>query len=181
MHHCSLIRPRPDRPDLLHWPVGMRAHLLVDADNQSPHVGRCVCRFLVDQGLSIQRAVVACNDRGGSFSPSVQWMGWLRQDFRVASLESITTPIRKDAADVRLVMQIAAYVHRPPDQTLVVILSRDGLLLESARILAEQGVPVIAAMNNRPALPQDTVFPQIQVDLKKSRLEERRMRRFNSA
>jgi hypothetical protein len=56
-------------------------------------------------------------------------------------------PIRKQSADVRLMFELAVVYHRSPNpQTLIVIVSRDDLLLAAAEALNSLGHSVLVAI-----------------------------------
>ncbi|WP_081630744.1 NYN domain-containing protein [Thioalkalivibrio sp. ALE16] len=162
-HGCSIVTPPGCSKKGVLGPKGRQVDLFVDADNQSCLAGWAVCSFLQAHGHQIRRAVIAGNAIGRKQNHG--WRGWLK-DFDVPEVETFSVPVRKDSADVRLILALGTYMEHPPGpDTLVLVLSRDNVLVETARVLSDSGVAVMVACNRQPSLPQNTQVPVLAVDL----------------
>lgn len=137
-----------------------RAHLFIDADNQSPSLAKPLMRFLANVGLGTAHIFIAGNGSGDRGN------GWQSALDEVSLDLPVTThkaPMRKQSADVRLLFELAPFYHREPDTVAVVlIVSRDDLLLAAAEALHSQGHKVLVAVGAAaPALPLASELPVV--------------------
>lgn len=120
--------------------------LFIDADNQSPALAAPLARFLSSIGREATHAIVAGNSAG------VRVGAW--QQALIAALPGIdvqchVAPLRKQSADVRLMFELARVFHGEPDpSTLILVLSRDDLLLAATECLVTSGHHAMVAVGH---------------------------------
>lgn len=129
-----------------------RTLLFVDADNQAPALVRPLLRFIGNVGREVSGAIVAGNGSGDRLRA---WEVALSDAVPDASIRSHVAPMRKQSADVRLMFELATLYHGQPDSSLlVVVVSRDDLLLAAAECLSALGHNVLIAVGaSSPATP----------------------------
>lgn len=121
-----------------------RTFLFVDADNQLPTLAPSLSRFLKTIAGQCERAIVAGNAMGERVK---NWKSKLSEHFPGVEISCHLAPIRKQSADVRLMFELARFFHDQPDSAiLLVILSRDDLLVAAAECLVERGQNVMVAV-----------------------------------
>ncbi len=126
-----------------------RTQVFVDADNQPPALGGVLSRFLGTIDRAGGHVLISGNGSGDRIQ---HWEHALRNGNTDFAIDCHRAPLRKQSADVRLMFELAAFYHGQPDpDALIVIVSRDELLLAAAESLAERGhrtMVVIAASPN---------------------------------
>lgn len=137
-----------------------RTHVFVDADNQSPALATALLRFLASIGRGVAGATVAGN---GSGDRVMAWQRALSQAAPGGVMTTHVAPMRKQSADVRLMFELARLYHGQPDPALlVVVVSRDELLLAAAECLSAQGHHVLLSVGaSSPAMPLVTDVPVV--------------------
>ncbi len=111
--------------------------LFVDADNQAPILASTLTRFLKTIGRDSATAIVAGNGVGDRVK---NWESALKEALPAIEVFCHVTPPRKQSADVRLMFELAAFYHGQPDPSvMLVIFSRDGLLVAATECLAQRG------------------------------------------
>lgn len=111
--------------------------LFIDADNQPPALMPALSRFLASIGRKGTRAVVAGNGVGDKVRG---WESALEAAMPGIEVCCHVAPVRKQSADARLLFELAPYYHGEPDPSqLVMLLSRDDLLIAAAECLAARG------------------------------------------
>jgi hypothetical protein len=111
--------------------------LFVDADNQAPILASTLTRFLKTIGRDSAKAIVAGNGVGDRVK---NWGLALKEALPPIEVFCHVTPPRKQSADVRLMFELAAFYHGKPDPSvLLVIFSRDDLLVAATECLAQRG------------------------------------------
>lgn len=140
------------------------AMVFVDADNQSPTLAKPLLRFLSGIGHSTGRIFIAGNGSGDRVNA---WQTALEDINPNVQLAAHVTPMRKQSADVRLVFELATLYHSQPDpQILVLIVSRDDLLLAAAELLNAQGLHVLITVgSSTPATLLTTELPVVVLPL----------------
>lgn len=114
-----------------------RTVLFVDADNQPPTLAAALGRFLATIGRSCTRAIVSGNGVGDRVHG---WQHAIEDAFPGIEVHCHVAPVRKQSADARLLFELAPYYHADPDPSLLlVVLSRDDLLVAAAEGLAGRG------------------------------------------
>ena len=133
-----------------------RTFLFVDADNQLPTLAPSLSRFLKTIAGQCERAIVAGNAMGERVK---NWESKLSEHFPGVEVSCHLAPVRKQSADVRLMFELARFFHDQPDSAiLLVILSRDDLLVAAAECLVERGqnvMVVVGPMANGNSLVTD--------------------------
>jgi hypothetical protein len=137
-----------------------RTHVFIDADNQSPTLAPALFRFLASVGRSLGGATIAGNGSGDRVKG---WEKALSQTTPHVPMTTHVAPMRKQSADVRLMFELAKLYHGQPDpDLLLVVVSRDDLLLAAAECLNAQGHKVLLAVGaSSPAMPLVTDLPVV--------------------
>lgn len=118
--------------------------LFVDADNQAPILALTLTNFLKTIGRTAASAIVAGNGVGDRVK---NWESSLREALPGIEVTCHVTPLRKQSADVRLMFELATFYHGEPDPSvLLVVFSRDDLLLAASECLVQCGHNVIIAV-----------------------------------
>ncbi len=131
----------PSRTDPDRRPV---AALYIDADNQSAQsAADLIALFREDLGIQQLRAVIAGNNSGRQIQ---LWADELAAAAPGIEAIALDCPSRKNAADLALIMELGANLagHRR-DGDLVVVVSRDDLLVGAAERAKSQGCRALAA------------------------------------
>jgi hypothetical protein len=128
--------------------------LFVDADNQSPILASTLTRFLKSIGRNSAKAIVAGNDVGDRVN---SWESALKEALPDIEVSCHVAPPRKQSADVRLMFELARFYHgQPATSELLVVISRDDLLVAATECLVQRGhnamIVVGAASNGTPLL-----------------------------
>lgn len=130
--------------------------LFVDADNQPSILASSLARFLRTIGRTSAKAIVAGNGMGDRVR---NWESALSEALPDVEVTCHVAPLRKQSADVRLMFELAPYYHGQPDTSvLIVIFSRDDLLVAAAECLVQRGLNVmivVGAAANGTALVTD--------------------------
>ncbi|MCK9260141.1 MAG: NYN domain-containing protein [Azoarcus sp.] len=121
-----------------------RTLLFVDADNQSPALVAPLARVFKSFGRSCTQAIVAGNGKGDRVRG---WEQALQCEMPGVEVRCHVAPVRKQSADVRLMFELAAVHYGEADPaTLIVVVSRDDLLVAATEYLASQGHTVLIAL-----------------------------------
>lgn len=121
-----------------------RTLLFIDADNQPPTLATPTARLLKTLARDNVRAVVAGNGVGDRVQ---NWEHALRESIPDVDVCCHVAPARKQAADVRLMFELGSFFHGGPDPaTLILVLSRDDLLLAAIECLVERGHSAMIAV-----------------------------------
>jgi len=121
-----------------------RTLLFVDADNQSPALVAPLARVFKSFGRSCSQAIVAGNGKGDRVRG---WEQALQTEMPGVEVRCHVAPVRKQSADVRLMFELAAVHYGEADPaTLIVVVSRDDLLVAATEYLASQGHNVLIAL-----------------------------------
>lgn len=128
--------------------------VFIDADNQPPALAAPLSRFLSSLGRDVSRVIVAGNGAGDRVRGWEQALLAARPEVDV---RCHIAPMRKQSADVRLMFELAPFYHREPDpSTLILVLSRDDLLLAATECLAAKGhnamIAVGGSVNGTPVV-----------------------------
>lgn len=136
------------------------ALVFVDADNQTPALAKPLLRFLASIGHRAGRVFVAGN---GSGDRVTSWETALSEIHPDVQIFAHVAPMRKQSADVRLMFELATLYHgRPNPQAVILIVSRDDLLLAAAEALNAQGHHVLITVGaSAPAVPLATELPVV--------------------
>lgn len=130
--------------------------LFVDADNQAPILASTLTRFLKTIGRNSAKAIVAGNGVGDRVK---NWESALREALPDIEVSCHVAPPRKQSADVRLMFELAPFYHGQPDHSvLLVVFSRDDLLVAATECLVERGhnaMIVVGATSNGASLLTD--------------------------
>jgi hypothetical protein len=130
--------------------------LFIDADNQAPILATTLTRFLKTIGRTSAKAIVAGNGVGDRVK---QWETSLKDALPDIDVSCHVAPLRKQSADVRLMFELAQYYHGQPDPAvLLVVLSRDDLLVAAAECLVQRGhnaMIVLGSASNGSSLVTD--------------------------
>lgn len=140
------------------------ALVFVDADNQSPALAKPLLQFLSGIRHTTARIFIAGNGSGDRVSG---WQAVLRDINPSAHVTTHVAPMRKQSADVRLMFELATLYHAQPDsRILVLIVSRDDLLLAAAESLSALGHHVLLTVgSSTPATPLTTELPVVVLPL----------------
>lgn len=118
--------------------------LFVDADNQTPILASTLTRFLKTIGRGSTKAIIAGNGVGDRVK---NWESALKNACPDIEVLSHVAPLRKQSADVRLMFELAPFYHGQSDPSvLLVIFSRDDLLVAAAECLMQKGLNVMIAL-----------------------------------
>jgi len=141
--------------------------LFVDADNQAPILASTLTRFLKTIGRESAKAIVAGNGVGDRVK---NWELALKEARPDIEVSCHVAPPRKQSADVRLMFELAPFYHGQPDAAvLLVIFSRDDLLVAAAECLVQKGhnaMVVVGSACNGSSLVTDVpvvVLPSPQI------------------
>jgi len=130
--------------------------LFVDADNQAPILAITLTRFLKTIGRTSAKAIVAGNGVGDRVK---NWETALKEALPDIEVSCHVAPLRKQSADVRLMFELAPFYHGQPDPTvLLVVFSRDDLLVAAAECLVQRGhnaMIVVGSASNGTSLVTD--------------------------
>lgn len=130
--------------------------LFVDADNQAPILASTLTRFLKTIGRTSAKAIVAGNGVGDRVK---NWEIALKEALPDIEVTCHVAPLRKQSADVRLMFELAPFYHGQPDPTvLLVVFSRDDLLVAAAECLVQRGhnaMILVGSASNGPSLITD--------------------------
>lgn len=111
--------------------------LFIDADNQAPILASTLTRFLKTIGRNSAKAIIAGNGVGDRVK---NWESTLKEALPDIELSCHVAPLRKQSADVRLMFELAPFYHGQPDTSvLLVVVSRDDLLVAAAECLVQRG------------------------------------------
>lgn len=122
--------------------------LFVDADNQAPILAPTLTRFLKTIGRDSAKAIVAGNGAGDRVK---NWESALKEALPTIEVSCHVTPPRKQSADVWLMFELAAHFHGQPDPSvLLVIFSRDDLLVAATECLAQRGHHAMIVVGSAP-------------------------------
>lgn len=111
--------------------------VFIDADNQPPALAAPLAKFLASMGRDVGRIIVAGNSSGDRVRG---WEQALLTALPGTEVQCHVAPLRKQSADVRLMFELAPFYHRDPDPaTLILVLSRDDLLLAATECLVAKG------------------------------------------
>lgn len=148
-----------------------RAMVFVDADNQSPTLAGPLLRFLSAIGYHSGRVFIAGNGSGDRVNA---WQAALEGGKPTFELVARVTSMRKQSADVHLVFELARFYHRQPDsKTLILIVSRDDLLLAAAESLSAEGHQVLVAVGSAtPAIPLTTEMAVVVLPLPQTSVQQ---------
>ncbi|PKO51868.1 MAG: hypothetical protein CVU28_10855, partial [Betaproteobacteria bacterium HGW-Betaproteobacteria-21] len=125
--------------------------IFVDADNQSPVLVAPLTRFFKAMGRNCTQAIVAGNGMGDRVRG---WEKALHEAMPGVEVRCHLAPVRKQSADVRLMFELATLHHGQADpSTLIVVLSRDDLLVAATEYLASQGHNALIAVGSSPGGP----------------------------
>lgn len=121
--------------------------LYIDADNQSPQSAGILFETLADHlNTKIASITIAGNNLGKQID---QWTERLSLTDGPPNPRILHVPARKEAADIALVLALGGNLDRHiAARQLVVIVSRDFLLLEAAEQAAELGCRVMLAYSD---------------------------------
>lgn len=141
-----------------------RAIVFVDADNQSPALGSLLLRFLASIGRDDVQCFIAGNGSGDRINA---WRASLEDTKPDVQVVAHVTPLRKQSADVRLVFEMATLYHSQPDpQTVILVVSRDDLLLAAAESLHVLGHHVLIVLGgSATTVPLSTELPVLVLPL----------------
>ncbi|PLX77080.1 MAG: hypothetical protein C0607_02570 [Azoarcus sp.] len=141
-----------------------RTLLFVDADNQSPALVAPLARVFTSFGRSCTQAIVAGNGKGDRVRG---WEQALQSEMPGIEVRCHVAPVRKQSADVRLMFELAAVHYGEADPaTLIVVVSRDDLLVAATEYLASQGHTVLIALGAAPnAVAPVTDLPLVVLPL----------------
>ncbi|TVT60420.1 MAG: NYN domain-containing protein [Azoarcus sp. PHD] len=141
-----------------------RTLLFVDADNQSPALVAPLARVFKSFGRSCTQAIVAGNGKGDRVRG---WEQALQSEMPGIEVRCHVAPVRKQSADVRLMFELAAVHYGEADPaTLIVVVSRDDLLVAATEYLASQGHTVLIALGSAPnAVAPVTDLPLVVLPL----------------
>lgn len=141
-----------------------RTLLFVDADNQSPALVAPLARVFTSFGRSCTQAIVAGNGKGDRVRG---WERALQSEMPGIEVRCHVAPVRKQSADVRLMFELAAVHYGEADPaTLIVVVSRDDLLVAATEYLASQGHTVLIALGAAPnAVAPVTDLPLVVLPL----------------
>lgn len=133
-----------------------RTLIFVDADNQPPALAPALTRFLKAVERTDVRGVVAGNGTGDRVRG---WEAALKDAYPCIDVCCHVAPVRKQAADVRLMFELAPYYHAEPDPAvLLIIVSRDELFLAATECLVARGhnaMLAVGAVSNGHSLVVD--------------------------
>lgn len=123
--------------------------VFIDADNQPPALAAPLAKFLASMGREASRVVVAGNSAGDRVRG---WEQAILTALPGTDVQCHVAPLRKQSADVLLMFELAPFYHRAPDPSvLILVLSRDDLLLAATECLVAKGhnamIAVGGAMN----------------------------------
>ncbi|EIC22489.1 NYN domain-containing protein [Thiorhodovibrio frisius] len=121
--------------------------LYIDADNQSAHSAAALVEVLQqDIGGHIALVIVAGNNKANR---NESWINALREQIPDLPIENLSVPCRPNAADIALILALGEGMaeHRL-NQTRVVIVSRDTLLLDAAEQIKRSGVRLFVAYSD---------------------------------
>ena len=141
-----------------------RTLLFVDADNQSPALVAPLARVFTSFGRSCTQAIVAGNGKGDRVRG---WEQALQSEMPGIEVRCHVAPVRKQSADVRLMFELAAVHYGEADPaTLIVVVSRDDLLVAATEYRASQGHTVLIALGAAPnAVAPVTDLPLVVLPL----------------
>ncbi|MFN2349997.1 MAG: hypothetical protein ABR558_10575 [Thioalkalivibrio sp.] len=135
--------------------MATKSWLFIDADNQPPALGPSAIRFLESIGRPAERAVVAGNGAGRRVT---DWEISLRDTCPTVEILTHIAPMRKQSADAILLLEMAPFYHNPTDdRPLIMILSRDDLLVAAAELLASRDHDVLISLSATNPSPVTTV------------------------
>lgn len=135
--------------------MSVKSWLYIDADNQSPALAPATIRFLESIGRPAQCAVIAGNGAGRGVK---DWETALRDIAPEVDILPRIAPMRKQSADAILLFEMAQLYHQSiSDRPLIVILSRDDLLVAAAELLAAKDHVVLVALGATMSSPVTTV------------------------
>jgi len=133
------IDPYPDDNGLRRATV-----LYVDADNQSPALATPLLNTLIEVFTArISAITIAGNNLGKQVDC---WHKHLIDHDPDLAIRTLTLPSRKEAADIALILELGANLERHiREQSLVIIMSRDDLLIGAAEQAQTRGARVLLA------------------------------------
>lgn len=134
--------------------------LYIDGDNQSPAIaGDLLASVRDDWGLDASRVVLAGNDHGHALE---RWAAALSEVIVADAILTLRVPRTPDAADLALILELGAGMERHqrgPD--LVVVVSRDELLIHAAEAVRRRGCRVWVAYAQSEIPPARTTLPTL--------------------
>lgn len=133
-----------------------RTLIFIDADNQPPALAPALNRFLKAVDRTDVRGIIAGNGTGDRVRG---WEAALKDAYPGIDVCCHVAPVRKQAADVLLMFELAPHYHAKPDPAvLFVVVSRDELFVAAAECLASRGhnaMLVVGATGNGSPLAVD--------------------------
>ncbi len=120
------------------------AALYIDADNQSSACAEALTSLLRHE-IAVDRidAFIAGNHSGRKIG---NWLDVFQRLAPEIQTRSLKVPITPDAADVALIMELGANLeHHIRQETIVIVVSRDGLLIRAAEQAKGRGARVFLA------------------------------------
>ena len=135
--------------------MSVNSWLYIDADNQPSSLAPSAVRFLESIGRPAERAVIAGNGAGRRVT---DWVTSLCDTCPGVEILPRIAPMRKQSADAILLFEMAQFYRIPTDdRPLILILSRDDLLMAAAELLAARGHSVLVALSAAMPSPVTTV------------------------
>lgn len=125
-------------------PTGASVALYVDADNQSPQSAKALLSLLqADFDARVISATIAGNNHGQQLD---SWRDELLSAVPDLTVHPLNAPHRKQGADVALLMALGADLEgHIRDRVLVVIVSRDDLVIAAAEQAKARGCRTVIA------------------------------------
>lgn len=118
--------------------------LYIDADNQPRTLVPALASLLATLQRRQVHAVVVGNSNGRHVE---EWADGLMESIPGIAVDRRVTRLRRESADAQLMFELGALYHGAPNPLdLVVVVSRDELLIAATEILAAQGHAVLLAV-----------------------------------
>jgi hypothetical protein len=118
--------------------------LYIDADNQSPQLATPLLNTLIEVFTA---QITAITIAGNNLGKQVDcWHRHLIDHDPDLAIRTLTLPSRKEAADIALILELGTHLeHHIREQSLVIIMSRDDLLIGAAEQAKARGARVLLA------------------------------------
>ena len=118
--------------------------LYIDADNQSPQLATPLLNTLIEVFTA---QITAITIAGNNLGKQVDcWHRHLSDHDPDLAIRTLTLPSRKEAADIALILELGTNLERHiREQSLVIIMSRDDLLIGAAEQAKARGARVLLA------------------------------------